>query len=73
MEMNIIITKLLDYGILGVAVIRLAYWVDHLMKEAKVERKEWQAIAEKSTDAHTKNTEVLSALKTMLETRGGDG
>ena len=52
---------LLNYGALGVMVIGLSWYILRRDKENKEERKEWQA-------ALNNNTNVLTAIKTLLET-----
>ena len=62
------IKALLNYGVLGIVVIGLAYWIKYLSDQAREERKEWQKLAEKINESQNKNTDILSALKTLIET-----
>jgi len=52
---------LLNYGALGVMVVGLSWYILRRDKENKEERKEWQT-------ALNNNTNVLTAIKTLLET-----
>jgi hypothetical protein len=68
--MNDILEK---YGLPGVVIIGMAWFVMYLMKEHKNERKEWQKTNEKLQDDTNKNikenTNILAGLKTLLEHR----
>jgi hypothetical protein len=57
-----------NYGLPTVAVIALGWYILRRDKENKEERKEWLKIATQGHDAINKNTDALSALKTLLET-----
>lgn len=61
-----------EYGIAGVALAAMAYFIMYLMKQHKEERSDWQKAQERQTDEANRNinrnTEVLSSLKTLIET-----
>jgi len=59
---------LLNYGVLGICVVALSGFIMFLYKQHKDERKEWRGTIEKSTDAINNNTNMVTALKVMLET-----
>lgn len=60
-----------EYGIAGVAIGGLAYFIMYLMKQHKEERHEWQRTNERLQDESNKNikenTNILAGLKTLLE------
>lgn len=62
-----------NYGVLGVVVVALGYYIVSVEKRHKEERDEWRKTIEKQNDQINKNvqdnTSVLSALKTLLENR----
>ena len=62
-----------NYGVLGVAVVALAAYFVKVEKRHKEERDEWRKAIEKQNDEINRNvkenTSILSALKTLLETR----
>lgn len=64
---------LLQYGILGVVVIALAWYVLNIERQHKKERDEWRVMIEKMNDDSTKvirdHTTILTVLKTLLESR----
>lgn len=64
---------LAQYGLAGVVIIGLAWFVMYLMKQHKNEREEWRKVQEKQNEEANRNinrnTEVLSGLKTLLENR----
>lgn len=60
-----------EYGIAGVVICGLAYFVMYLMKQHKEERQDWQRTNERQQDESNKNirenTNILTGLKTLLE------
>lgn len=60
-----------EYGIAGVVIGGLAYFVMYLTKQHKEERQEWQKSNERQQEDSNKNirenTNVLAGLKTLLE------
>lgn len=62
---------LTQYGILGIVVTGLCWYIIHIEKRHKEERQEWKQTIEKQFDEANKttreNTSVLSALKTIIE------
>jgi len=66
-------TEILDkYGLPGIVIGGLGWFVLYLMKQHKQERKEWQDAQkqrdEKSNEAINSNTTALTILKTLIET-----
>lgn len=61
------------YGLPGIVIAGLAWFVLYLMKEHKKERKEWRESQEMLQDDTNRNirenTNVLAGLKTLLENR----
>lgn len=61
------------YGLPGIVIAGLAWFVLYLMKEHKKERKEWRESQERLQDDTNRNirenTNVLAGLKTLLENR----
>lgn len=71
---------LLNYGVLGVAVIALGTFISKLMKSHKEERKEWRdAMVEETkgnresqknlSDSLNNNTIVMEKIKTLIESK----
>lgn len=64
---------LAQYGLAGVVILGLAWFVMYLMKEHKDEREAWQKTQERQQEEHNKslnkNTDVLSELTTLLKNR----
>lgn len=65
--------QLAQYGLAGVVIIGLAWFVLYLMKEHKSERDEWRRVQEKQNEEANKNinknTDILSELTTLLKNR----
>lgn len=65
-------TILKEFGLPGVVIGGLAWFVLYLMKQHRQERKEWKGSSEKLQDDTNKNMResinVLSGLKTLIET-----
>lgn len=61
-----------EYGIAGVALAAMAYFIMYLMKQHKEERDEWRKGQERQNDEANRNinrnTEILHSLKTLIET-----
>jgi hypothetical protein len=68
-EMN---ETLAQYGLSGIVIAGLAWFVIYLMKQQKEERDENRKAQEKNNEEHNrslnKNTEVLSELTTLIKT-----
>lgn len=66
-------TELTQYGLPGIVILGLAAYVLMIEKRHKEERDEWKRTIDKQfdrqNDAIDKNTNILSALKTILENR----
>jgi hypothetical protein len=66
---------LLNYGVLGICVLGLAGYILRIESRHKEERDEWKRSIDRQFDRQNenieKNTSILSALKTLLETRNG--
>jgi hypothetical protein len=64
-------SDLAQYGILGIVVAGLCWYILHIEKRHKEERAEWkQAIDrqfDKQNETMRENTGVLSSLKTIIE------
>jgi len=62
-----------SYGIPGIVIVALAWFVLKLMKDHRAERKEWRESNEKIMDDSNRNirenTNILSGLKALLENR----
>lgn len=62
---------LAQYGLAGIVIIALAWFVLYLMKQQKEERDESRKVNERRDDEHNrslnKNTEVLSELTTLIK------
>lgn len=67
---------LLQYGVLGVALIALAWFVLKLMKDHKEERNEWREGMEKQFDKMEKNDRehygLLKEIKQLLREKNDD-
>lgn len=65
--------ELEKYGLSGIIILGLAWFVMYLMKEHKSEREDWQKTQERQQEEHNKslnkNTDVLSELTTLLKNR----
>ncbi len=72
--------ELFQYGVLGIAVIGMGWFIMYLIKDHRKERKEWREFQEKQTDRmieqgdeHSKvireHSNLLSGIKTLLENR----
>lgn len=65
--------ELLNYGVLGIVVVALAGYVLKIEARHRSERSEWKQTIDKQfdkqNDATEKYTSILSALKTLLESR----
>jgi len=70
----------LQYGVLGLVVIGMAYYILYIERERSKERKEWREVLEKQqervndiADENNKiireHTNILIGLKTLLENR----
>lgn len=61
------------FGLPGVIIFGLGWFVMYLMKEHKNERKEWQQTNERQQDETNRNMKenntILSGLKSLLENR----
>jgi len=66
-------TELTQYGLSGIVIAGLCYFVMYLMKQHKEERSDWQKTNERLQDDTNKNvrenTNILSGLKTLLENK----
>lgn len=64
---------LAQYGLAGVVIIALAWFVMYLMKQHKEEREDWRKAQDRQNEEANRNinrnTEVLSGLKSLLESR----
>lgn len=64
---------LAQYGLAGLCIIGLAWFIMYLMKEHKTEREEWRRLQERQNDEANrninKNTDILSELTTLLKNR----
>lgn len=64
---------LAQYGLAGLCIIGLAWFIMYLMKEHKTEREEWRRFQERQNDEANrninKNTDILSELTTLLKNR----
>lgn len=64
--------ELSQYGLSGVCIIGMAAFVMYLMKAHKEEREEWRKSQERRDEESNRNirenTNILSALKTIIET-----
>lgn len=64
---------LVKYGLAGVGLAALSWFVLFLMKSHKEERKEWKKTIEDQFKEHNQvmrdNTSILSGLKTLLENK----
>lgn len=62
-----------NYGLAGIVIAGLAWFIMYLMRQHKSERKELTDTIAKQTDESNRNikenTSILSALKTLLESR----
>lgn len=62
-----------SFGLPGIVIAGLSWFVMYLIKEHRKERDQWQKTLEKHSDEMNKNvranTSVLAGLKTLLETR----
>lgn len=62
-----------QYGPWGIAVVAMAGFIMYLMKSHRDERNEWGKRNERQTDESNRitreNTNILSSLKTLLESR----
>lgn len=72
--MNADVSGVLDkFGLPGLVISGLVWFVLYLMKEHKKERQEWLRTLEKHSDEMNKNaraiTSVLAGLKSLLENR----
>jgi len=72
--------ELLKYGVLGVVVIGMAWFIMYMVKDHRKERKEWREFQEKQMDRIMKagdesnrvireHSNLLSGIKTLLENR----
>ena len=59
--------NLLQYGVLGVAVVAMSTFIMHLLRSHKEERSQWLNSYKENTEATNKNTTVIEGLKTLLE------
>jgi len=66
-------TILEKYGLPGIIICGMGWFIMYLMKEHKTERGEWQKSQERQQDETNKNIKennnILSGLKTLLENR----
>lgn len=64
-------SQLEQYGLPGLVIAGLAWFVMYLMKQHREERKEWRDMAEKRDDNYKEtmqnNTNALSGLKALIE------
>lgn len=62
-----------QYGLAGVVIIGMAWFIMFLMKQHKEERENWSRANERQQEDSNKNikenTNVLAGLKTLLENR----
>lgn len=72
--------ELLQYGVLGVVVVAMGYYILKIESRHKKERKEWLDMQDKHFDRMSdmndesnkvlrENTNILSGLKTLLENK----
>lgn len=65
--------SLAQYGLAGIVIIGLAWFVMYLMKQHKEEREEWKRSQDRQNEEMNRNinrnTDILSGLKTLLESR----
>lgn len=65
------------YGLAGIVIFGMAYFIMWLMKDNKKERKEnaerMERMNDKNVEAINNNTDVLSSMKTLLENQNRNG
>lgn len=65
-------SELTQYGLPGIVIAGLCWFVVNIMKQHKDERKEWKQTTEKQFDEQNKSsnavTNALSRLNTLIET-----
>lgn len=65
-------TILEQYGLSGIVIAGLAWFVMYTIKEHRKERKDWKELSERQFDAMNKNsnevTKTISELSTLIKT-----
>ena len=69
--METLITKLAEYGLQGVAIAGLAWYLQKITTDHKIERKEWTVVNKENTDKFAEciegNTEALTSMRGELK------
>jgi len=69
--MELLIGKFAEYGLQGLAILGLAWYLHKLTNDHKIERKEWTVVNKDNTDKFAqcieKNSEALTSMRGELK------